>query len=64
MNEIVERRFKGDKVDLLISRDGNEQSVEIELKPFDPYLIQANSYDKRPRYATFAGLTFQPLDRI
>jgi S1-C subfamily serine protease len=63
MNEIVERRFKGDKVDMKILRDGQPKSVEIELKPFDPYLIQANTYDKRPRYATFAGLTFQPLDR-
>ena len=63
MNEIVERKFKGDKVTMKIIRDGRPKTIEIELKPFDAYLIQANSYDKRPRYVIFAGLAFQPLDR-
>lgn len=63
MNEIVERKFKGDKVEMKILRNRQPKTVEIELKPFDAYLIQANSYDKRPRYVTFAGLSFQPLDR-
>lgn len=63
MNEIVERKFAGDKVQMTIWRDGKEMEVEVELKPFDPYLIQANSYEQKPRFVTFAGLVFQPLDR-
>lgn len=63
MNEIVERKFKGDRVEMKIIRNRQPMTVEIELKPFDAYLIQANAYDKRPRYLTFAGLAFQPLDR-
>jgi S1-C subfamily serine protease len=63
MNEIVERKFKGDKVAMEILRDGEPMDVEIELKPFDAYLTQANAYGKRPKFVTFAGLVFQPLDR-
>ena len=63
MNEIVERKFKGDKVLMEILRAGAEREVEIELKPFKAYLTQANSYDQRPRFVTFAGMVFQPLDR-
>ncbi len=63
MNEIVERKFKGDKVEMKIIRNRQPKTVEIELKPFDAYLIQANTYDQRPRYVTFAGMSFQPLDR-
>ena len=33
MNEIVERKFKGDKVSMEILREGNPMEVEIELKP-------------------------------
>ncbi len=63
MNEIVERKFKDDKVAMKILRDGRPMDVEITLKPFDAYLIQANGYDRRPKFVTFAGLVFQPLDR-
>ncbi len=63
MNEIVERKFNGDRVEMQILRDGTPKTVEIELKPFDAYLIQANTHGKRPRYVTFAGLAFQPLNR-
>lgn len=63
MNEIVERKFAGDKITLKIWRDREEKDVEIELKRFLPYLINARQYEKRPEYVMYSGLVFQPLDR-
>ncbi len=63
MNEIVERKFKGDRVAMTVWRDRAIVECEVELKAFDPYLMQASAYDEKPRFVFFAGLLFQPLDR-
>ena len=63
LNEIIERKFAGDTVDLEIWRDGAREEITITLKRFIPYLIQAVQYDKQPNFVLFAGLQFQPLDR-
>ena len=63
MPEIVERKFKGDKVHFDIWRDKTQQSVELELSGNWPYLIQANRYDSPPRFILFGGLVFQPLTK-
>lgn len=63
MNEIVERKYVGDVVKLKVIRDKKPVSVDIELKRFLPYLIQANQYDQKPQYIVFSGLLFQPVDR-
>ncbi len=63
MNEIVERKFAGDHITLKVWRDGKAIDVDIALKRFLPYLMQAAQYDKKPEYLVFAGLVFQPLDR-
>ncbi|MEX2579006.1 MAG: trypsin-like peptidase domain-containing protein [Verrucomicrobiales bacterium] len=63
LNEIIERKFAGDTVDLEVWRDQKREHITIELKRFIPYLIQANQYDKQPNFVLFAGLQFQPLDR-
>ncbi len=63
LNEIIERKFAGDTVDIELWRDGQRESITIELKRFIPYLIQADQYDKQPNFVLFAGLQFQPLDR-
>ncbi len=63
LNEIIERKFAGDTVDLEIWRDGARVEITITLKRFIPYLIQAVQYDKQPNFVLFAGLQFQPLDR-
>ncbi len=63
LNEIIERKFAGDTVDLEIWRDGKREQLTVELKRFIPYLIQANQYDRQPNFVLFAGLQFQPLDR-
>ena len=63
MEEIVERKFKGDKVKFGILRNKQKQTVEVELEPNWPYLIQAKNYDVYPRFVLFAGLIFQPLSQ-
>ena len=63
MPEVVERKFKGDKVKLDLLRDKKPMTVTVELGPLLPYLIQGNSYDVRPRYVLYGGLLFQPLSR-
>ena len=61
IEEVVERKFKGDSVKLDILRDKQPMTVTIKLfKPW-PYSIQGHSYDMRPRYVLYGGLLFQPL---
>jgi S1-C subfamily serine protease len=63
MNEVVERKFAGDKLKLVYQRDGKKLETEIELKRFDPYVKLGSQYNQRPRYLVYAGLVFQPMDR-
>lgn len=63
LNEIIERKFAGDTVELEIWRDKKKENLTVELRRFIPYLIQANQYDKQPNFVLFAGLQFQPIDR-
>jgi hypothetical protein len=63
MPEIVERKFKGDKVKFDILRNKTKQTVEMQLSGNWPYLIQANRYDTPPRFVLFGGLVFQPLSK-
>jgi S1-C subfamily serine protease len=63
MNEVVERKFAGDKVALEFIRDGEKQKAEVTLKRFSPYVKLGEQYDQRPRYLMYAGLVFQPLDK-
>lgn len=62
LNEIVERKFTGDKVAIRFMRDGSWNDVEVTLKPLPPSRMYAIQYEKKPRYIVFAGLVFQPLD--
>jgi S1-C subfamily serine protease len=61
MPEVVERKFKGDKVKLDIWRSKKPLTVTIELGTVWPYLYLAHGYDVRPRYVVYGGLLFQPL---
>ncbi len=61
MAEVVERKFKGDKVDLGLIRDGRPLKLTIPLTEPFPFNIFANAYDVKPRYVLFGGLVFQPL---
>lgn len=63
MNEIVERKFAGDKLKLTYMREGKQEEAEVELKRFDPYVKLGEQYNQRPRYLIYSGLVFQPMDR-
>ena len=62
LNEIVERKYAGDKVAVRYLREGAWNDVDITLKPLEWSRMYAVEYEKKPRYAVFAGLVFQPLD--
>jgi S1-C subfamily serine protease len=62
LNEIVERKFAGDKVAVRFLREGAWNDVDIELKPLQWARMFAIAYEKKPRFIVFAGLVFQPLD--
>jgi S1-C subfamily serine protease len=62
-NEVIERKFAGDKVEVEFLRGGKAQKGTIELKRFLPYLKMAEQYNQRPRYVLYSGMLFQPMDR-
>jgi S1-C subfamily serine protease len=62
LNEIVERKFAGNKVAVRFLRAGALNDVEVVLKPLTWSRMYAIQYGKTPRYQVFAGLVFQPLD--
>src|SRR5438552_3389933 len=61
MPEVVERKFKGDKVKFEILRDRKPMTLRIELDTVWPYQMQSHHYDTRLRYVVYGGLIFQPL---
>jgi S1-C subfamily serine protease len=61
MEEVVERKYKGDSVRLKILRDRREIDLTVPLGSPWPYLIQARRHDVKPRFVVFGGLVFQPL---
>lgn len=63
MNEIVERKFAGDKIQVDLLRKGEKKKIELTLKRFLPYLTLGEQYNERPRYVLYAGLLFQPMNR-
>ncbi|MFT5882922.1 MAG: S1-C subfamily serine protease [Crocinitomicaceae bacterium] len=63
MNEIIERKFAGDKIQLDFTRDDKQLSKEISLKAFPPASMYSAQYGKKPRYVIQGGLVLQPLNR-
>jgi hypothetical protein len=62
MAEVVERKFKGDKVDFKVLRNGKQIRVTVPLTHAWPFSMQANAYNEKPRFVVFGGLVFQPVD--
>ena len=62
LNEVVERKFAGDKVKLRWQNAEGSKEADVALKPLPPARMYAIQYEKKPRYIVFAGLVFQPLD--
>jgi len=61
--EVVERKFRGEKVNLVILRDRKKQNISIPLDDPWPFTLQSNAYDEKPRFVIYGGLVFQPVDR-
>ncbi len=62
LNEIIERKFTGDKVAVRFLREQTWNDIEITLKPLVWARMYSIQYEKNPRFVAFAGLVFQPLD--
>ncbi len=62
-NEVIERKFAGQKVSVDIIRNGRPMQKELTLKRFEPYVKLGEQFDERPRYLMYAGLVLQPMDR-
>jgi len=63
LTEVVERKFRGEKVNLVILRDRKKQNISIPLDDPWPFTLQSNAYDEKPRFVIYGGLVFQPVDR-
>lgn len=51
----------GENIDVVIWRDGHEQSVDLPVRVFSEDRAEGNQYDVLPRYFVHAGLIFVPL---
>lgn len=51
----------GENIDLVIWRDGHEQTVKLPVRVFSDDRTEGNQYDVLPRYFVHAGLIFVPL---
>jgi S1-C subfamily serine protease len=51
----------GQKLDLVVLRNGKPETLSLKLKPYDQ-LVEGPQYDTRPPYYIFAGLVFLPLN--
>jgi len=61
--EVVERKFKGDSVNLEILRDGKPMKVTVPLNAPWPFNLHSNAYNEKPRFVVFGGIVFQPADQ-
>ena len=61
LEEIVERKFAGDQVELEVWRDQSLQKVTLTLRAAEMFSMYENLYEEAPRYVLYGGLVFQPL---
>jgi S1-C subfamily serine protease len=61
--EVVERKFKGDRVELDTLRDGQPVKLIVPLNQPWPFTLHSNAYNEKPRFVVFGGLVFQPVDQ-
>lgn len=63
MHELIERRFNGDSISIIIMRDGEQREIQATLSPLKAGELFVEEYDKMPRYVVYGGLLFQPMQR-
>lgn len=59
-SDIVSRRQVGETLDAVVTREGREQVVKVQLKPSID-LVPGPRYDAKPSYVIVGGLVFMPL---
>lgn len=62
LSELAERSFKGDKVEFDIIRKGEKMKKTATLLPLPNKHVIGLSFDEEPRFITYGGLLFQPLN--
>ncbi|MDP0489764.1 MAG: trypsin-like peptidase domain-containing protein [Verrucomicrobiota bacterium JB023] len=62
LNEVVERKFAGDKIALEYLRGDERKEAEVTLVTVPATRIYGVRYGERPRYVFYAGLVLQPLN--
>ncbi|MEI8293489.1 MAG: trypsin-like peptidase domain-containing protein [bacterium] len=63
LDEVVERKFKGEKVDIDVLRDRHPLTLTVPLKEPWPFKLHSLLYDEKPRFLVIGGLVFQPVDQ-
>ncbi len=62
-SEVMERKQKGERVELGVLRKGKSMTLSLTLTgESDPYTFR-NLYDRQPEYLMYAGLVFTPITR-
>jgi len=61
LEEIVERKFAGNPVELEIWRNRKMEKATIKLRPAEMFSMYEFLYEPSPRYVLYGGLVFQPL---
>jgi S1-C subfamily serine protease len=61
LEEIVERKFAGNLVELEIWRNRKMEKATLKLRPAEMFSMYEFLYEPSPRYVLYGGLVFQPL---
>ena len=61
LEEIVERKFAGDTVELEVWRNQSIEKKTITLRPAEMFSMYEVLYEEAPRYVLYGGLVFQPM---
>lgn len=61
LEEIVERKFAGDTVELELWRKQIFEKKTITLRPAEMFSMYEILYEEAPRYVLYGGLVFQPM---
>jgi hypothetical protein len=61
LEEIVERKFAGDPVELELWRNRKLDRATLKLRPAEMFSMYEFLYEPSPRYVLYGGLVFQPL---
>ena len=61
LEEIVERKFAGNPVELELLRNQKLEKATLNLRPAEMFSMYEILYEPPPRYVLYGGLVFQPL---